>query len=176
MKNRNAYLVATLFVAVAVFSRLAPHPLNFSPVAGVALFSGAFLSTGLAAAVILGSLMISDLILGLHFTMPFTWASFLAVMWLGRPLAGAFRPAQILLRAFAGSAFFFVVTNFGVFLEGRMYARTWNGLAECYWMALPFYRNTVAGDLAFALILFGAWHLAVGRRAAAPQPAGLENR
>ena len=56
-----------------------------------------------------------------------------------------------------GSLLFFFVTNGAVWLfaEGSIYPKTLAGLATCYWMALPFFRNTVASDLLFSAAFFG---------------------
>ena len=40
---------------------------------------------------------------------------------------------------------------------GSMYAPTWSGLVECYVLAIPFFRNTVAGDLFFVAVMFAAY-------------------
>jgi hypothetical protein len=54
---------------------------------------------------------------------------------------------------------FFVVTNFGVWAFTDMYPRTGDGLTACFIAAIPFFRNTLAGDLFYAAVLFGglAW-------------------
>ena len=178
--KKTAILVALLFAAIGIFSRLAPHPLNFSPVAAIALFAGAYLSTVSGVLLVSVMLLVTDLILGLHFTMPFTWASFFLVMWIGRPLSGPLRPRAIAARALAGSALFFLITNFGVFVEGSLYPRSWAGLVECFRMAVPFYRNTIAGDLLYAIVFFGTYHLALRplttSRAVPSAPAASEGR
>jgi hypothetical protein len=38
-----------------------------------------------------------------------------------------------------------------------MYAHDLNGLVLCYVAALPFLYNTVAGDMLWTTLLFGAW-------------------
>jgi hypothetical protein len=52
---------------------------------------------------------------------------------------------------------FFLVTNFAVWAgnAGHAYPRTAAGLAECYTLGIPFFRNTLLGDAAYATILFG---------------------
>jgi hypothetical protein len=55
------------------------------------------------------------------------------------------------------------------------YPKTSAGLAACYAAAVPFFQNTVAGDLFYATLLFGGFKVAellVPRlRAGAAQPA-----
>jgi hypothetical protein len=59
----------------------------------------------------------------------------------------------------AGSAIFFLVTNFGEWLLYDTYAKTWHGLGECYLAAVPFFERTLAGDAAGSILLFGASYL-----------------
>ena len=78
--------------------------------------------------------------------------------------------------ALASSVLFFIVTNFGVWAIGTMYPMTLAGLAACYVAAIPFFQNTVAGDLFYATLLFGGFAvlerlLPAVRGAGAPRPA-----
>ena len=38
-----------------------------------------------------------------------------------------------------------------------MYAKTLEGLVLCYTMAIPFFQNTIAGDLIWSGVIFGAY-------------------
>jgi hypothetical protein len=58
------------------------------------------------------------------------------------------------------SVVFFVVTNLGVWLGGYGYAHTWDGLVECFTLAIPFFQYTLAGDLCTVAVLFGGFALA----------------
>ena len=60
----------------------------------------------------------------------------------------------------SGSVVFYVVTNLGVWLVGDLYPRTLDGLATCYIAAIPFFRNTLAGDAGYTVALFGGFALA----------------
>ena len=77
--------------------------------------------------------------------------------------------------ALASAVLFFVVTNFGVWATSGMYPPTFAGLQACYVAALPFFQNSLAGDLFFAAVLFGGFALAErslpALRETAPQPA-----
>jgi len=50
---------------------------------------------------------------------------------------------------------FFIVSNFGTWLTGMLYPITLTGLIECYVLAIPFYGNTLLGDVFYAVVLFG---------------------
>jgi hypothetical protein len=70
---------------------------------------------------------------------------------------------------------FFLITNFGMWLFSGFYPLTSAGLAACYVAAIPFFQNTVAGDLVYAALLFGGFalaeHFLPQLRAGEPQPA-----
>jgi hypothetical protein len=73
------------------------------------------------------------------------------------------------------SVLFFLVTNFGTWALSGMYPHTLAGLGACYVAAIPFFQNTLAGDLFYAALLFGGFalaeHLVPRNRAGNPQPA-----
>jgi hypothetical protein len=153
--------IALLLIAAAVSLRLLPHPANFAPVAAVAIFGGAVLPRKLAVWVPLAAMVVSDLFIGFYDTMFVTWACYLVIAlaasrWLQKPTL--FRGAALTL---SSSVFFFVVTNFAVWVWSGMYAHSWNGLVNCYAMALPFFRNTLMSDLCYTALLFGISTFAV---------------
>ena len=59
--------------------------------------------------------------------------------------------------ALASSSVFFLATNFAVWAFSPMYEKTLEGLVLCYTMAIPFFQNTVAGDLIWSGAIFGAY-------------------
>jgi hypothetical protein len=77
--------------------------------------------------------------------------------------------------ALASSVLFFAVSNFGTWAFSGMYPLSVAGLAACYVAAVPFFQNTVAGDLFYVALLFGGFaiaeHLLPKLRAGAVQPA-----
>ena len=47
-------------------------------------------------------------------------------------------------------------TNFAVWATSTTrYAKTWDGLLECYAAGVPFYRNTLMADTIYVVVLFG---------------------
>jgi hypothetical protein len=164
-----------LLVGSGVALRLACHELpNFAPVAAMALFAGYFFrSAGLALLVPLSVMAISDFFLG-----GYDWAmmalvySMLALPvafrgWLRRAFnLGGERTVAPLMGLYScgllSSVLFFLVTNFGVWcLWPGPYDRSLAGLAHCYGAAIPFFRYTLAGDMFFAIVLFGSYALAM---------------
>jgi len=156
LKPRLATLVAMVLAAAA--TRLVPRPWNLTSVAAVALFGGAyFQDRRLAFAVPMGALFASDLVLGLYQGMAVVYLSFAVIVGIGLWLRSRRRPLPIAAAALSSSVLFFVVTNFGVWAAGQLYPRTMAGLIACFTAALPFFKNTLEGDLLYTVILFGGF-------------------
>ena len=159
-------LAAVGLVVIAASLRLVPHPDNFAPIAAVAIFGGALLPTRLTLVVPLSAMAVTDLIIGLHDLVVVTWGCYLLVALASHHLLKKRSLARGLGVIFGASTFFFIVTNFAVWLSSGMYAHTLSGLTQCYTMALPFLRNTLLSDLVYTGLLFGAFmvvrHLSFG--------------
>ena len=158
--NHSRLLAILTAVVVAAVLRLVPHPPNFTPIGAMALFSGAYLTRrGLAFAVPLAAMMLSDAVLGFHSGMPFVYGSvalIVAIGWLALKRVSSLR---VVAAALVSSVLFFVVTNFGTWAVSGMYPMTLAGLAACYVAAIPFFQNTVVGDLFYTGVLFGGFAL-----------------
>nr|BCX01439.1 MAG: hypothetical protein KatS3mg041_1485 [Bacteroidota bacterium] len=146
-------------IALAALSRLLPHPPNFTPIGAMALFSGAHMGLRPGAfAVPLLALLVSDLLIGTHPLMPFVYGSFALITVLGYVLLHTRRTLWRLGgSALLASTLFYLITNFGVWAVGSWYPKTPEGLLSCYIAAIPFFGNTLAGDLFFTAVLFGLW-------------------
>jgi hypothetical protein len=154
--TRIIALLAAIVGAAAL--RLVPHPPNFSPIDAMALFGGAYLGRKAIAFVApLAAMLLSDALLGFHSGMPFVYASVAISVMIGWWVASNRSVARIGAAALASAVLFFVVTNFGVWLQSGMYPPTPAGLAACYVAAIPFFQNTLAGDLLYATLLFGGF-------------------
>ncbi len=167
-----------LFLAIlaAAALRLVPHPPNFSPIDAMALFSGAYLGRRWIAFVApLAALLLSDLVLGFYHGVATVYATVALIVVVGGWLSSKRTPLRIGAAALASSVIFFVITNFGMWLFSGFYPVTYAGLVACYTAAIPFFQNTLAGDLFYSALLFGGFALAehfVPRlRAGEAQPA-----
>ncbi len=157
---KTRFLVIIGMILAAIFSRLIPHPPNFAPLSAVALFSGAYFSSKKQAFLIpLLALFFSDLILGFHSTMPVTYLSFLLIVFIGLWLKEKRSVIYIAEASVASSILFFVTTNFGVWAFSQLYPKTIGGLLTCYVAAIPFFHNTLLGDLFYTGVLFGGFAL-----------------
>ena len=163
MQNRHQFILGTVLVLAAAFSRLIPHPMNFAPITAIALFGGMYFDRRIAPVLPFAALLLSDAVLGFYSGIEWVYGSFLLVTLLGMFASSRKSVGVIAGSTLTGSVLFFLITNFGVWQSGVFYARTAAGLAECYIAALPFFRNAVAGDLFYAAVLFGTYELAARR-------------
>jgi hypothetical protein len=161
MTANNARLLALLSAIVAAAAlRLVPHPPNFSPIDAMALFSAAYLGRRVLAFVApLAALLVSDAVLGFYSSMWVQYVTVALVVLLGWVALSRVSPLRVGLAAIGSSVLFFVMTNLGVWLLSGMYPQTLAGLAVCYVAAIPFFQNTLAGDLFFSGLLFGGFAL-----------------
>jgi hypothetical protein len=177
MTSNRARLTALLSAIVAAAAlRLVPHPPNFSPIDAMALFSGAYLGRRAIAFVApLAALLLSDLVLGFYHGVATVYATVALIVVIGWWLSSRPTPLRIGAAAIASSVTFFVITNFGMWLFSGFYPVTYAGLVACYTAAIPFFQNTVAGDLFYSVLLFGgfalAQHLVPRLRGGETQPA-----
>lgn len=162
-KNQQLKLQIALAVALIIFaalSRFLPHPANFAPIAAIAIFGGAVLPRKWAVYLPLIAMIVSDIFIGLHSLVLFTWGSFALIALFSNKWLKHISPTNLGIASLSASTLFFVVTNFGVWLEGKLYPHTFDGFISCYYNALPFFRNTVLGDLVYTGLLFGSYALA----------------
>jgi hypothetical protein len=162
MISNNVRLAALLSAIVAAAAlRLVPHPANLSPIDAMALFSGAYLGRRWVAFVApLAALLLSDLVLGFYHGMATVYATVALIVMIGWWVLTRRTPLRIGAAALVSSVVFFVITNFGMWLFSGFYPLTYGGLVACYTAAIPFFQNTVAGDLFYAVLLFGGFRIA----------------
>lgn len=176
MHDRRAVRIATdsavfvLLVAIAVAGRWAQPVWNFTPLAAVALFAGAYFQRrSVAVLVPIAAMAISNFALAGYSNAAVMVSVYvmlaapaLAGRWL-RP-TGAIAPmarlGRLAVAALAPSTAFFLVTNFAEWAFTGAYAKSLAGLAESYAAAAPFYRQMMAGDLFYVAALFGGAALA----------------
>jgi hypothetical protein len=167
-QNRLNILMAALLILMAAGSRIVNHEIgqyNLAPVAALGLFSGAIVKDKrLAFLFTLLAQLLSDVYFqlftsmqGFYPSMIFTYAGMFAVTLLGTQM-GAVKAHKVLGFAVGGSVLFFLISNFGVWAEGY-YGYTAGGLLTCFVQGIPFYRNTLIGDVAGSTLLFGGYHL-----------------
>ena len=161
-------LVFLLLVSIGVAGRWAQPEWCFTPTAAVAIFAGGyFASLGIAALVPIAILGISDLALASHDSfgvMLATYAVMTVPVLFGRWLRKSEGKGQTFVRlAICGlvpATLFWLVSNFAVWAFQSEYEKSWAGLVQCYWMAVPFFRWMLAGDVFYLTLLLGCAVLA----------------
>jgi len=161
LRSENTWeeILGIFLVLSGVLLRISPHPSNFTPVMAIALFSGVVLSPSIALVIPLIVMIVSDLVIGPHALYPLTWGSFFLVSLLGVAIRKNTKISRIFFGTLGGSFLFYLVTNLGVFLYQDMYEKSLSGLFRCYLMALPFFRNSLLGDLFFSSLFFGVFFI-----------------
>jgi hypothetical protein len=136
-----------------IFSRLIPHPPNFTPVIVFAIF----LATERYSFInVLMSFIISDEILSLIYHYPqfgdwtvFTYSGMLIII-----LASKYFKNSSLILGLSATLFYWIWTNFGVWISSGMYAHNLQGLVACYEMAIPFLINNFMGTIMGFIFIF----------------------
>lgn len=151
-------------VALAVVSRMLPHPPNFVFMGALGLFAGCHLRGVAAVAVPLLALLVSDVIgtyAGLLSTgiyppvvVACVYTATALSTLIGMQLRHRRSVGRVAVASLVCSTNFFLLSNLGVWAAG-FYAFSWSGLAACYAAALPFFQYTIASDLLYSAITFG---------------------
>lgn len=165
--TRDQLIFAGLLVLFAIATRIlfnALHFYNFNAVMATGLFAGAYLGSkriGLLIPFI--AMLITDAVIGFYNweLMAVVYGSFAIAIGFGRLYAKNATLLRWIGCVLGGSLTFFIATNFAVWLlgDGSFYPHTLAGLGECFTMAIPFYRNTLLGDLTWSAVLFGSYEL-----------------
>jgi len=156
MSTRLISLSLIIFAIAAL--RILPHPPNVSPVAAMALFGGVYFSDKRVAFLVpFLALLLSDMLLGLHDTMLYVYGGFALTVVIGFWIRKNMNAGRIALAAVSASILFFVITNFGAWLTSGLYPMTVDGLMQAYVAAIPFFQNSLLGNLVFSALLFGGF-------------------
>ena len=155
MENRKYISIALFIIALLALSRVIPHPPNFTPILGMAVFSGAIINHKLFAYIIpLAAMLLSDLYLGFHANMPIIYFSLALCVLIGRFIEARVSILNSFLSISLGVLVFFLITNFMVWYGSGMYESSISGLMTCYFMGLPFVQNTFISSLLYGMGAF----------------------
>lgn len=161
MSKKSKILISILLIMVGVITRLLPHAWNFAPIAGIALFAGAYLGRNYAIVLPLLALLAGDMFIGFYEWQLATavYGSFLLIGVMSGYLQKQKNVFSVASLSLGSSILFFLLTNWTVWQFSPWYEKSLMGLIECYTMALPFFRNTLLGDLFYVGVFFGAYEL-----------------
>lgn len=154
-------MLALLILLSGILTRFTDHAPNFTPTIALALFGGVYLPRKYTVIVPVMFMLLSDLVLGFHNTMFFTWGSVVLISLLGIRLREQKRFSIFLLGGVFSAVLFFIITNLGVW--PTLYPLTWQGLVECFVAAIPFFRNTFVSTVVYCAVFYGVYEL-IARR------------
>ncbi len=141
-------LTLGIFIVLAA-SRFIPHPPNFTSLIALSFYVPAIFGKR-SILIVLISFIVTDLFIGFHNTLFFTWGSVLLISLFSRFFLRSF--LSRVLGALFGAVIFFIITNFGVWLLGN-YGFTTNGLITTYILAIPFFGNTFLSTIIYSLLI-----------------------
>ena len=138
-------------ILILALSRLMPHPDNFTPIIALAIMSSYFFrNINFSYAIMLFSMLLADFFIGFYSYMLFVYVSLFLIVLIFFKISKKINYKNLFIFSFFGSVIFFIISNFGVWLVGNLYERNINGLIECYFMAIPFFKNTIISTLIFS--------------------------
>jgi len=167
LNSSFTYLVIlAALIALGVAGRLLPHPPNFTPMAAIALFAGfIFVKRYMSIVAVVATMLLTDYFAFGYLSPDWFASKSMMVVYMALLFPVVFRGflqkklgvMRIAGAALASSTVFFIATNFAVWAFSPMYEKTFAGLALCYTMAIPFFQNTIAGDMMWSGIVFGVY-------------------
>ncbi len=174
MSKKNINLrfgIIALFILIAASTRFFMPP-NFSPIAAIGLFGAAYFTKKHwafiipFAALFLSNLVLNNVLYAAYYD-SFQWVgnlwvylAFGLIILLGFQILKKVKPSRLVGASILGSVVFFLITNFAAFLAmPELYPASFSGLLMAYGAGIPFFGNTLLGDLFFVGVLFGSFEL-----------------
>lgn len=144
-----------------IISRLIPHPPNFTPILATAILAPHVFSRKMYMSIILIilAMFISDLLIGLHTFLIFTYLPLVLIVFLSS-IFKEFKTSLVIM-TISAPLIFFIISNFGVWALGDLYSKDANGLFQCYILAIPFLKNSYAGTIIFMFAYFILYNLSI---------------
>ncbi len=146
---KKTFIFLSIFITLAA-SRFLPHPPNFTSLIALSFYVPAIFGFSYIPALLI-SFVITDIFIGFHSTVLFTWGSVLIISF----LASKYFFNSVFSRlsgALIGGCIFFIITNFGVWLTGNIYDYTFDGFIKCYILAIPFFTYSLLSTVFFSII------------------------
>ena len=142
-------------ILILTFSRLIPHPPNFTPIIAMAIMSGYFFrNIYLSLFVMLFSMLLADVFIGFYYNMIFVYLTLFLITFIFFNISNKINSKNLLICSLTGSLVFFIFSNFGVWVLGSLYEKSLTGLVECYILAIPFFLNTLLSTIFFSYSSF----------------------
>lgn len=177
LNKSNLAILFVLILACALYRVWDTRPMGFAPQIAMALFAGSVIRDKRFAFLFpILSLLISDLLYQFLYVQGLTTikgfysgqiTNYLLIASV--TIIGFFinknKVGQIFAGSLASAAYFFLISNFMVWIGGgwdinnQPYPRSFSGLLLCFTEALPFFKWSVASTLLFNGVFFGSFYL-----------------
>ena len=159
MTKKTAFIIGVILVTLGVASRFLPHLWNVTPLTAILLFSSTYLGLRYSLIIFFSTIIVTDIFIGFYEwqIMLAVYGSFVLASLLGSVIKKYKTPTTILFCSLGSSILFFVVTNYAVWQFSGMYEHSIVGILECFTLALPFFKNSLFGDLFYTGVIFGAY-------------------
>ena len=162
MKNKT--LIILLIILIGAFSRIIPHPPNFTAIGAISILGGLYFNNkNLAFLTPITAMFLSDIILG-YTPIISVYIAFLMIIPLGIKIRENLTYSSIFKMSIYASILFFVITNFTSWLYNPIYPQNLSGLIMSYTAGIPFFANTLLGNLFFCFSLFGLYEVISKRK------------
>lgn len=171
---RYAMLLVIILVVAVVrtltnFSSEMSPLANFTPIGAMALFGGTYFSGKLKPfALPLLTLFVSDFILSLtvfkqystgflYMGWYWTYAAFVLMTIVGKLMIKKVNVQNVLLAVVVCTLIHWVVSDFGVWLDGTLYTKDFAGWLLCMTAAIPYELTFATGTIIYGAAMFGAF-------------------
>ena len=177
LNRSNLLILLILVIACALYRVWDSRPMGFAPQIAMALFAGSVIKDKRFAFLFpVLSLFISDALYQFLYVQGLTtikgfysgqWQNYLLIASI--TIIGFFinknRIGQIFAGSLAGAVYYFLISNFMVWIGGGLdinnqpYPRSFSGLMLCFTEALPFFKWSLLSTLIFNGVFFGCYYL-----------------
>tara|TARA_Y100001970_G_scaffold286753_1_gene409701 strand:+ start:852 stop:1370 length:519 start_codon:yes stop_codon:yes gene_type:complete len=149
MLDKIFYLI--FFIIILAMSRIIPHPPNFTPILASAIMAPILIKDRMfGIAIPIFAMFLSDIVIGFHSYQFVVYFSILIISLI-TPITKNY--LSLFIIAIISSIWFFIVTNFAVWIIWDYYPKNIEGLISCYTLAIPFFKNTLISTSIFTCLI-----------------------
>ena len=150
---KNDLMIPIIMMTLLIISRMISDIPNFTATIALIMFTSYLIRDKfLSVLVILVSQIISDLYIGIYSSMFFVYGAYVFIALLSPIIMNKLSFKSVLISSLVTPTIFYIVSNFGVWLNGS-YGYSLNGLLSCYFLAIPFFGFSLLSTLIFSVII-----------------------
>lgn len=169
--NSKMYKELLLCFFIGVLGRVFPHVPNVTPITGLSLIFGCRFKSYIVSGFIFLTLLCSDFLLSIIYGFPvfsyislFVYSGFYVITYFSKVVVKKINLRYFPILMLGSSLFYWLWTNFGVWLCSNLYTKNLFGLYNCYMLALPFLRNALIGDFVWGIVIIGVLKFQYNKR------------